>query len=141
MGRIVVGLLATLAVGGIAFRLQPSPATPQVLSAGADDLTQIDWQDGIKVRATYLPAESSSTQATLQLVVTSTKDISNFDFAQNVVWADSNIDPLPTLSSALLRREPGELSFRTTFVRKGSHHHLLVRNLGAIRTRVLHFYL
>lgn len=107
------------------------------------DLTQIDYQNGAKVVASYQPDQSSTRRATLRIDLSvDSPQISNYDFTKNIIWADTNIDPLPTLSSKVLAQTGGTLSVEMVFVRTvGSHYHLLVKDFVGIRNRVVHFYL
>ncbi len=95
------------------------------------------------VVASYLPDRSSTRQATLRIDLSvDSPPIGNYDFAKSIIWADTNIDPLPTLSSKVLAQTGGTLSVEMVFVRTvGSHYHLLVKDFLGIRNRVVHFYL
>ncbi len=140
--------LGVLVVAGLALKAR----TPETSTKTQDnstslvanpDLTQIDYQNGAKVVASYLPDRSSTSRATLRIELSvDNPPISNYDFAKNIVLADTNIDPLPTLSSKVLAQTGGTLSVEMVFVRTaGAHYHLLVKDFVGIRNRVVHFYL
>lgn len=140
----------TLAAGGLLivghFHKNSSTAnnsTVAGLEAVNPDYIQIDDQNGARVVATYLPQESDRSTMTIKIELTSqVVDLSGYDFQSKIVLADTNIDPLPTLSSERSSQSRAVVIAKMKFQRdRRSHHHLLVKDLAGIRDRVLHFYL
>lgn len=106
------------------------------------DHVQIDYQKGVKVVATYLPGESTGTEARVLVEVTSEEaDLTDYEYRGKIVWADTNIEPLPTLSEEEITQDRQKILVKMTFRRNaGSHYHFLVKDLAGVKNRVLHFY-
>lgn len=143
--KVILALLVlgALAIFGVKV-LTPELRLNQPAQTGSVDpnLIQIDLQDGAQVTATYQIDKSTANRSQVLVeVVSESADLNSYDYQRNIVWADSNIEPLLTIGSKVVERDSGKLVVEMTFMRRGSHHHLLVNELGGIKNRVLHFYL
>jgi hypothetical protein len=144
--RVVLGFLIVAALAAFVWRItaRETPNKDSGTSTAPYVTTepQLDNQNGVRVLATYLAEESDLTQSTLKIEISSgIVDLTTYDFSHKIIWADTNIEPLPTLSSAVVTSTKEKLAVKMSFRRSGSHHHLIVRDLGGIKDRVLHFYL
>lgn len=136
---------ATLVAGLGLLWLRESSAVSEIPGKQAEintDHIQIDYQKGVKVVATYLPGESTPTEARVLAEITSeNENIADFLYREKIIWADTNIDPLPTLDAIELTREQKKLLVKMTFRRnEGSHYHFWLKDLSGVKDRMLHFY-
>ncbi|HET7713954.1 MAG TPA: hypothetical protein VFK94_07210 [Patescibacteria group bacterium] len=136
---------ATLVAGLGLLWLRESSAVSEIPGEKTEintDHIQIDYQKGVKVVATYLPGESTPTEARVLAEITSeNENIADFPYREKIIWADTNIDPLPTLDAIELTREQKKLLVKMTFRRnEGSHYHFWLKDLSGVKDRMLHFY-
>lgn len=118
-------------------------SSPSAQAGNNPDYDQVDLAGSGKAEAVYLPGESTRTQAVVDITLTSSPgEIAAYDYNSNIIWQDFDENPLTTVSSQLIAREFGKLEVKMTFVRdRHPHHHLLIKELGGVHNRVLHFYL
>lgn len=138
-------IAASLVVAGIIFlaikpSFKPSSSSVQTPDTNPDNV-QIDYQQGVKVLATYLPDESTRTEAKVRVEISfETGDLSTYNLSK-IMWADTNVEPLLTIRVQEMSRTSGKIIAKMTFLRNnGSHYHLIVRDLAGVKDRVLHFY-
>lgn len=139
---LIIAAVITVVLGGLALKGSASaPNQPALLAENPDHL-QIDYQKGVKVLATYLPGESTPTEAKVRVEISSdTVDLSSYQYEGKIVWADTNIEYLPTLASEEVSKASNKLVVKMSFRRNaGSHYHFIVRDLAGVKDRVLHFY-
>jgi hypothetical protein len=153
-GKIILVFCLVLIAGGLFWQqvagLLSQTHTPTVQGASASsrgpDLSGFSYSDnqnGVEVIAQYLPSESTARSAAVQISISSaTVDLRNWDYKNQIIWANSDIDPMPTLGSSDLKLSQNNFFVKMRFGKDArSHYHLLVNNLGGIKNRVLHFYL
>lgn len=120
----------------------PKPSQGVLTAVENPDYVQIDYQNKVKVVATYLPSEGTPTEAKVKVELSSdVLDLSSYNYQEKIIWADTNIYPLPTLRSEVISSTSNRLTLKMAFGRnEGSHYHLLIKDLAGVKDRVLHFY-
>lgn len=139
---ILAAILAVMA-GGLVLKSNISnPSQEGTGSAENPDHVQIDYQNKVKVVATYLPSEGTRAEAKVKVEISSDSvDLSSYNYQDKIIWADTNIYFLPTLKTEEISRDANKLTLKMTFTRnEGSHYHFLVKDLAGVKDRVLHFY-
>lgn len=138
---LITAILAV--VGGLVVKSSlQGPSPDAVTPAENPDHVQIDYQNKVKVVATFLPYESTPSEAKVKVEISSeTVDLNSYPYQDKLVWADTNIYYLPTLKSEEISKTSDKLVVKMTFQRnEGSHYHFIVRDLAGVKDRVLHFY-
>lgn len=140
---LILPAILAVVLGGLVLKQSLFKPTQESLEVAANpDHVQIDYQNKVKVVTTFLPSEGTSSEAKVKVEISSEDlDLSSYNFQEKIIWADTNIYPLPTLKSEVVNREFRRLTLKMTFSRnEGSHYHLLVKDLAGVKDRVLHFY-
>jgi hypothetical protein len=143
--KVLLVIVAVTSLGLILRQVISNESKPATLGeqAAPSVYTQTDIEEGIKVVATYLPAESGLKELVFNIELSSVgPDLSKYDVQGHIVLANGDITPVATKSTSYNARTKDKVAVRMIFERTpDTHYHLLVQDLAGVGERVLHFYL